>query len=94
MTGTTKKTFSEENGLDPPCLLLSPFCLCVYVQWIFETFEHGEFLPNYKLLKVMAKYVCSENMSAIEGLCENLIFLITGFDNHNNFNLVSWSVCE
>lgn len=52
----------------------------------------GEFLPNSQLLDDLAKYVCPDQV--IDDICENVIFLICGFnkDNINIVNRISFSV--
>ncbi len=58
------------------------------VQLILETFTHGEFIPSDLLIRTLAKYVCSVDMKLIDGVCEDFIFLICGFDE-KNINIVS-----
>ena len=62
--------------------------LCIQV--LFSIFGDGEFFPNSALIKLLGKYVCPADM-ALEGLCENVLFLICGFDQ-KEMNMVS--MCE
>ena len=50
-------------------------------------FGDGEFFPNNELIKILGKYVCPADMELL-GLCENVLFLICGFDQAN-INMVS-----
>lgn len=49
---------------------------------VLDIFTHGEFIPNYPIVKLFAKYACTVDME-VEGLCGNIIFLICGFDKDN-----------
>ena len=53
---------------------------------MLDAVGYGEFLPNSALLDDLAKYVCPDQV--IDNICENVIFLICGFDK-NNINIVS-----
>ena len=62
--------------------------LLFILQWVLKTFTTGEFIPSYELIRILGKYVCSADMELVDGVCENIIFLICGFDQ-NNINIVS-----
>ena len=53
---------------------------------MLDVVGYGEFLPNSQILDDLAKYVCPDQ--AIDVICENVIFLICGFDK-SNINIVS-----
>lgn len=61
----------------------------VLLQFLFNTFSHGEFLPNDELIKLFAKYVCTVDMKVEDDVCGNIVFLICGFDR-DNLNDVSF----
>ena len=56
---------------------------------MFDVFGDGEFFPNDELIKFLGKYVCPADMELL-GLCENVLFLICGFDQ-KDMNIVSHS---
>ena len=59
----------------------------VCVQPILNAVTDGEFFPNNFLIDFFAKDVCTLEM-AVEGVCEDVIFLVCGYDK-NNLNEVS-----
>lgn len=64
---------------------------CLF-QIVLSLFGDGEFFPNSELIKLLGKYVCPADME-LAGLCENVLFLICGFDQ-NNMNMVSHNTCS
>ena len=44
-------------------------------------------MPNYPLIKFLAKHVCSEEMASVQDVCASFIFLSCGFDP-DNLNMV------
>ena len=62
--------------------------LPLLLQFLLDIIGVGEFLPNDALLDWLAKYVCSDEMAPAE-VCEDVLFLICGFDK-NNINIVSY----
>jgi lysosomal acid lipase/cholesteryl ester hydrolase len=53
-------------------------------QFLFELFGVHEFLPNNKLLQLIASDLCSRE--GIRYICENFVFLLSGF-NYRSFNV-------
>jgi hypothetical protein len=70
------------DKMDLNCLLL--------VQSIFKMFGVYEFLPNNRLMRLLAETLCSHKISRY--LCENIVFLISGFD-YKQLNVVSTGSC-
>ena len=73
-------------------MVLHKSCNLAYVCWfssqvVFDVFGDGEFFPNDELIKFLGKYVCPADMELL-GLCENVLFLICGFDQAD-MNIVS-----
>merc|ERR1712121_434670 len=62
--------------MESPIKFLAPFTN--QVQWITEFLGIGEFLPNNWIMNWLADHVCSDNY--LEFICENVVFLIAGFD--------------
>jgi len=49
------------------------------VQWIADHLGMGEFLPSNWLMDMLAFWVCTDG-SILQGVCENVVFLLTGYD--------------
>jgi len=62
--------------MESPIKFLAPFVN--QVQWITEFLGIGEFLPNSWIMNWLADHVCSDYY--LEFVCENIVFLIAGFD--------------
>ncbi|KAL5475602.1 hypothetical protein EMCRGX_G025434 [Ephydatia muelleri] len=63
-----------------------------FYKWFLPALDaigDGEFLPNSQLLDDLAKYVCPDQV--IDDICENVIFLICGF-NKDNINITRLDV--
>ncbi len=58
------------------------------MQWFFNHFGTGEFFPDYEILKILGKDLCTPDLKVIDGLCEDVLFLICGFDRGDT-NIVS-----
>ena len=58
-----------------------------HTQVFLDVVGDGEFFPNSKLIDWLAQVLCPFDKD-IEQLCENVLFLICGFDV-KNMNLVS-----
>jgi len=56
-------------------------------QVFLDVVGDGEFLPNTKLIDWLTDLVCPVDKT-VESLCEDILFLICGFDK-DNMNLVS-----
>jgi len=56
------------------------------LQILFEVFGIREFFPSNKVVRAMASHLC--NHYVVRDLCENFVFLISGFDKHQ-MNIVS-----
>ncbi|XP_064397366.1 putative lysosomal acid lipase/cholesteryl ester hydrolase isoform X2 [Halichondria panicea] len=50
------------------------------IKWFFNHFGTGEFFPDYEILKILGKDLCTPDLKFIDGLCEDVLFLICGFD--------------
>ncbi len=56
---------------------------------VLDFLTDGEFLPTSKLTKYLTELVCTPQLKLIDGLCEDVLFLVCGFDpNSKNFNQV------
>jgi len=62
--------------MESPIRLLAPFTN--QVQWITEFLGIGEFLPSNWILDWLADHVCAD--SYLEFICENIVFLMAGYD--------------
>jgi len=63
--------------MDSPLTLLAPFANSI--QWIADHLGMGEFLPSNFLMDMLAVFACSDG-SLLQGICENVVFLMTGYD--------------
>jgi len=59
-----------------PIKFLAPFT--DQIEWILENMGIGEFLPSNWLMDWIADYVCGDDY--LELVCENIVFLLAGFD--------------
>ncbi len=63
--------------------------ICIHImQWFFKHFGTGEFFPSYEILKIVSQNLCTPDMKIIDGICEDVLFLICGFDRGDT-NIVS-----
>jgi len=60
-----------------PIRFVAPFA--GMIDWIAEHMGLGEFMPSNWIMNILADLACSEG-SWFEGACENLLFIICGFD--------------
>ncbi len=59
-----------------------------YTQFLLTHIGTGEFFSNSEIIKLAAKDLCIPQFKAIAGICEDILFLICGF-NPDNTNIVS-----
>ncbi len=57
-------------------------------QFLLEHIGTGEFFGTSEIIKIFGKDVCIPQFHLIDGLCEDVLFLICGFDP-DNINIVS-----
>ena len=70
--------------------ILSSYLNLLFLKYLLDKFGTGEFLPNDKLVDIMADIFCSLDKE-LEDDCRDVLFLICGFDV-TNINTVSPSV--
>ena len=84
--------YSTIEFLPIVCIRLSGILIrllvCTIMQWFFKHFGTGEFFPNYEILKIVGQNLCTPDMKIIDGICEDVLFLICGFDRGDT-NIVS-----
>lgn len=68
------------------CVYVSMFACCLLLQILFELFGVREFFPNNDVFRALASHLCNHHIASY--LCENFVFLISGFDERQ-MNLVS-----
>jgi len=59
---------------------------CFLLQILFELFGIREFFPSNEVVRALASHLCNHHVARY--LCENFVFLISGFDEHQT-NVVS-----
>ncbi|XP_044729301.1 gastric triacylglycerol lipase-like [Chrysoperla carnea] len=64
------------NNIKGPLSIISTFSNNVY--WVYKALGTGQFIPNASIFRVFVNYGCSFRRSS--PICQNLIFLLTGFD--------------
>ncbi len=62
--------------------------LFLYTQFLLEHIGTGEFFGSSDIIKFLGKDVCIPQFHLIDGICEDVLFLICGF-NPDNINIVS-----
>jgi len=65
------------ENMASPIAYLAPFSNSI--QWIADHLGMGEFLPSNWLMDLLASLACTDN-SLLQGVCENVVFLLTGYD--------------
>merc|ERR1712172_357085 len=68
-----------------PIKLIAPFS--DLVQWVADHMGIGEFLPSNWLMDLIADFACGVN-NPLEIICENVVFLLTGYDEQQMNNTV------
>jgi len=63
--------------MESPISYLAP--LAGSIQWVADHMGMGEFLPSNWLMDMIAFWACGD-LSIIQGVCENVVFLLTGYD--------------
>lgn len=76
-----RSLFKQPAGID---IFLS--CCVFFFQDLFKFFGVRDFLPSDRVIRWLADYVCSEK--DLETFCEDIIFVICGFDK-KQLNMVS-----
>ena len=57
-----------------------------HTQYLLTHIGTGEFFTNSEIIKLAAKDLCIPEFKLIDGLCEDVLFLICGF-NSGNINI-------
>jgi len=65
------------DHMTSPIKYLAPFA--GMIDWIAENMGMGEFLPSNWLMDFIAFWACGDG-SLLEGVCENVVFLLCGYD--------------
>jgi len=65
------------DHMTSPIKYLAPFADSI--QWIADQMGMGEFFPSSWLMDLIAFFACGDN-SLIQGVCENVVFMLTGYD--------------
>jgi len=60
--------------------------LCFMLQILFRVFGIREFFPSNEIIRALASHLCNHDI--VRCLCENFVFLISGFDKQQ-MNVVS-----
>merc|ERR1712130_1031673 len=65
------------DHMNSPIKLMAPFS--DLIQWVADHMGVGEFLPSNWLMDLIADFACGPN-NPLEIICENVVFLLTGYD--------------
>jgi len=69
---------ASTDNMKSPIHLISPYA--DDIQWLLEFIGTGEFLPTTKFLNWVGGIVCDDETKWIPEICENVLFLIAGYD--------------